>query len=393
MMKKLIHGTLPLVLLAIPVLLILLSDSPLPFGGAVVAGDRPAIEEIMITRTTLKQNLIEISFINDGPDPVEIRQVLVNGGYWAYEIRPDGPIGRMKSGKILIEFPWNTGDDQHITLITSSGVTFDTTIVAAVESPTTDLKFAALLAGIGFLIGVVPVLLGLLWFPFVRSLSGSWYAFFLAITIGLLIFLGIDSLQEAFELAPFAPESLNGIGVLLLGFSLSFLGLFYLSRGRRSRIDTNSERTGPRFIAFSAALGIGVHNLGEGLAVGSAFALGNISLGATLIVGFMIHNITEGLPIITPLAKERPKIGYLAALGLLAGGPAILGTWIGGYAYSAIWGVFFLGIGAGAIFQVAIEVASFLARKSVNRLFTSHAVAGYLIGLLVMYGTGLIISG
>ena len=127
--------------------------------------------------------------------------------------------------------------------------------------------------------------------------------------------------------------------------------------------------------------------------VGSAFALGNISLGATLIVGFMIHNITEGLPIVAPLAKQKARIGFLIALGLLAGAPAILGTLIGGYAYSAIWSVFFLGIGAGAIFQVVIEIIAYTSRKSANALFSSHAVAGLLVGLAVMYGTGLVIAG
>ena len=392
-MRKLLYGLLPLVLLTILIIAVFASGGPIPFGGKGLVGNRPPIEELSIQKVRLHPNLIEMSVINDGPDPVEVRQVLVNGGYWAFTMMPDRPISRLRTATIQIEYPWNAGDDQHITLITSSGVTFGVTVPAAVESPEFDWQFGGLLAFIGFLIGVVPVLLGLLWFPFIRSLKSSWYSFFMALTVGLLFFLGVDSVQEALQIVPALPESLNGIGVLLIGFALSFLVLFYISRGRRSADEQTDEKVRNRLIAFSAALGIGIHNLGEGLAVGSAFAIGNISLGATLIVGFMIHNVTEGLPIITPLAKEKARIGYLVGLGLLAGGPAIIGTWIGGYTYSPIWSVFFLGIGAGAIFQVAIEIGSSIGKKTINRLFAPHAVAGFLVGLVVMYTTGLVVSG
>lgn len=392
-MKKLLFGLLPLILLVAIIAIFLLSSGQNPIGGSILAGDRPLIEELSVQKIRLKPNLIELSVINDGPDPVEVRQLLVNGGYWAFEINPDKPISRLQSAAITIEYPWNTGDDQHITIVTSTGVTFDVTIPAAVESPALDWRFGGFLAFVGLLIGVVPVLLGLMWFPFIRSLKSAWYSFFMALTVGLLVFLGVDSVQEALEIVPAAPESLNGIGVLLLGFALSFLVLFYLSRGRIGP-DTQKDESGRnRLLAFSAALGIGIHNLGEGLAVGSAFALGNISLGTTLIVGFMIHNVSEGLPIITPIAKEKARIGNLAALGLLAGAPAIIGTWIGGYTYSPILSVFFLGIGAGAIFQVAIEIGSSIGRKSINNLFTPHAATGFLVGLAVMYATGLVISG
>lgn len=392
-MRKLLYGLLPLALLAALVVLFLTSGSPLPFGSSILVGDRPPIEKLSIQRIRLEPNLIELSVMNDGPDPVDVRQVIVNGGYWAFTMEPDSTLSRLESATIRIEYPWDTGDDQHVTILTSSGVTFALTIPAAVESPSLDWRFGGLLAFIGFLIGVVPVFIGLLWFPFIRSLKATWYNFFMALTIGLLLFLGVDAVQEALEIIPMSPQSLNGTGVLLIGFAVSFLFLFYLSRGRSASASEIEDGKKRRLIAFSAAFGIGIHNLGEGLAVGSAIALGNISLGATLIVGFMIHNVTEGLPIVAPLAREKVRVGYLILLGLLAGGPAIIGTWIGGYAYSPIWSVFFLGIGAGAIFQVTIEIGAFVGRKSINRLFTPHAVAGLLVGLIVMYSTGLIIAG
>ena len=392
-MRKLFFGFLPVVLLAALVAVFLAGGGGLPFGSEVLVGDRPPIEELMIQRVRLEDNLIEVTVMNDGPDPVTITQILVNGAYWGFDIDPGPEIKRFASVRIVIEYPWNVGDDQHVTIVTSSGTTFPVTVAAAVASPRLDWRFAGLLALIGLLIGVVPVLLGLLWFPFIRTLTASWYDFCMALTIGLLLFLGVDTIQEGLEIVPDAPESFDGVGVLLIGFALSFLLLFYLGRGRTKSVTEQDGEKRSRLIAFSASLGIGVHNLGEGLVVGSAFALGNISLGATLIVGFMIHNITEGLPIVAPLAKQKARVGFLVALGLLAGAPAILGTLVGGYAYSAIWSVFFMGIGAGAIFQVVIEIIAYTSRKSANALFSSHAVAGLLVGLVVMYSTGLVIAG
>jgi zinc transporter ZupT len=261
-----------------------------------------------------------------------------------------------------------------------------------VESPRPTWGFTGYLALIGFLIGVVPVFLGLLWFPFMRKLKAEWYSFFLALTVGLLAFLGFDTLEEALDTLHAVPGSLNGLGVLLLGFFGSMLLLFALAGRGKSEGKAGSPN---RLLAFGIAFGIGIHNLGEGLAVGSAYALGNISLGALLVVGFMIHNVTEGIPIIAPLSKGhegRAPLGYLAALGALAGGPAIIGTWIGGFAYSAFLSVLFLGIGAGAIFQVVFVILGGMAKGGTKGLFNLHHVTGFLAGLGVMYGTGLLIT-
>ncbi len=391
-MRKLFFGILPLLLLAIPVGWFLSGGGSLPFGESILVGDRPPIEEIAIQRVRMEENLISIDIVNDGPDPVTISQVLVNGSYWAFTVEDGATLGRLSRRTVLIEYPWNTGDDQHITMVTSTGVTFPLTIPAAVESPRPDRHFAGILALIGVLIGVVPVFLGLIWFPFVRMVRDSWYRFFMAVTVGLLIFLGVDTMQEGLELSHSVPESLNGVGVLLLGFAISFMVLFGISRNGAGR-DYADPATRARTIVFAAAFGIGVHNLGEGLAVGSAFAVGNVSLGATLIVGFMIHNITEGLPLIAPVARGKAPVGFLVRMGFLAGAPAIIGTIIGGYAFSPVWGVFFLGIGGGAIFQVVIEIIAYMNRKVKDSLFTPHGVGGVLAGIAVMYGTGLIIGG
>jgi zinc transporter ZupT len=149
------------------------------------------------------------------------------------------------------------------------------------------------------------------------------------------------------------------------------------------------------FISYMIALGIGFHNLGEGLAVGAAFALGEVSLGTFLVVGFTLHNITEGVGIAAPVAKQRPPLYHFVLLALLAGGPAILGTWIGGFAFDPLLAVIFLSIGAGAILQVVYEVGRLIIRSSQRDNVSSLAwsnVAGLLVGITIMYLTAFLVA-
>src|SRR3989338_9696918 len=147
--------------------------------------------------------------------------------------------------------------------------------------------------------------------------------------------------------------------------------------------------------SYLIALGIGLHNLGEGLAIGSAYAIGELSLGTLLVVGFMIHNVTEGLAIVAPVAKLftswKTYIKHLILLGLLAGGPTIIGAWIGGFAYSATLALLFLAIGMGAIFQVVYELIKYISKDSLDSLFNATNSAGFIIGILILYATGLVV--
>ena len=152
------------------------------------------------------------------------------------------------------------------------------------------------------------------------------------------------------------------------------------SRGGRS----------PLYVATLIALGIGIHNLGEGLAIGTAYATGEIALGSFLVLGFLLHNTTEGLGIVAPLAKERPRFRDLLLLGALAGVPTVLGAWVGGFTYSPVWSTLFFAIGAGAIAQVVFELWRLFARQ--GGLARPLNAAGLLTGLLVMYATGLLVT-
>jgi zinc transporter ZupT len=272
-------------------------------------------------------------------------------------------------------------------ITSSTGIQTTQQIAAAVETPTPSVSGFLGYGLVGFLVGVLPVGLGLLWVPSLRRADQRWLAAFLALTAGLLTFLGIEALFEAFELQATLPPSLGGPGLVLLGVAGSALGMTFLSswlgRGRA---------TAGGALALLVSLGIGVHNLGEGLAIGSSFAFGALQLGTFLIIGFMVHNVTEGLGIAAVSAGEQVSIRRLALLGLLAGSPAILGAWIGGYVTNDVLGVVFFALAAGAALQVVFEVGRDVARRAPGGLRSGWAIGGYVAGITVMYLTGTVVG-
>src|SRR4029453_11440824 len=140
-----------------------------------------------------------------------------------------------------------------------------------------------------------PVALGLLWLPSLRRADPRRLAAVMALTPGLLTFFGIEALGGAFERPAALPEPLAGTGLVLLGVALSYLTMIFL--GTRLGRGEGSAGVGAAALGLLVAVGIGVHNFGEGLAIGTSFAFGELTLGTFLIVGFMIHNVTEGLGI------------------------------------------------------------------------------------------------
>ncbi len=372
--------------------------------GVFVALDAPGLdrigvpeENLAVERTVLAPGEIELHVRNDGADPVEVRQVIVNDGFAAFT-QSDDDIGRLGGSTIDVQYAWIEGQAYEVILLTATGATITHEIEAAVETPDADLGFYGLMALIGLYVGVIPVAIGMLWLPWVRGVDARWMRFLLAFTIGLLAFLGVDALLEGTELAGSGPSLLRRGGARLARRRGRVPG----ARGRRRLAALAARPAGRRRrggglgvgyrAAFLVALGIGLHNLGEGLAIGSAYAIGSLALGATLVVGFALHNTTEGLAIVAPVAREgRVRVDRLLLLGVLAGAPAVLGAWIGASAFHPSLAALMFGIGAGAIAQVIVQIAPQVRDES-GRFLHPLASAGVLAGLLVMYVTGLLVS-
>jgi ZIP family zinc transporter len=376
-------GLAPLLLLAGLVALFLRVG---PLG--VFRQDFPPVEELTIERIRLPQfGVMEVKVVNGGPEPVTVAQVMVDDANWVHSVNGSRTLERLESRTITIPYPWVEGEPHTVALVTSTGLTFTGEVAVAAQSPSLDARYLTTFALLGVYAGVIPVFIGLLWLPFVRSVNRKWTDFFLSLTIGLLIFLGVSSLIESFEAAALVPAAFQGQALVLLGSVGTLLVLTALGRWRAG---AKGERS-PAYIATLIALGIGFHNLGEGLAIGTSYASGEIALGTFLVIGFLLHNTTEGLGIITPLAHERPRLGLLVALGVLAGIPTILGAWLGGFTYSPAWTTLFLAIGAGAIAQVVFELSRLFARRVGEGLHTPLNAAGLLAGMLIMYATGLLV--
>ncbi len=378
-------GLLPLVLLGLLVYVFFLTGPASVFQAAF-----PPIEELTIDRIVLKPNEMIVHVVNGGPEAVTIAQVLVDEAYWQHTIEPARTVPRLATVKIYIPYPWVEGETHEVTLITRNGVTFSKEVEIAVESPEPNVRYFWTFVLLGTYVGIIPVFLGLLWFPFLQKLSDKWLNFFLSLTVGLLIFLGIDALDEAFEIADQVAGAFQGVGLIGLGFLISFLGLQAVSKNQHGQADTLSK-VSHLWVAYMIALGIGLHNLGEGLAIGTAYSLGEIALGTFLVIGFTLHNITEGLAIVVPIAKERPQLWHFAAMGAVAGVPTIFGTWIGGFSYSPVLSTLFLSIGAGAIFQVVYIIGKLMLQEIKEGFTTLLNFTGLALGMIIMDATALFV--
>jgi zinc transporter ZupT len=348
----------------------------------------PPLEQLTFNRVTLSPNLIRVELVNGGPSQTTVAQVMVDEAFWTFTVRPSATIPRLGRAVVEIPYPWVRGEAHEIKVLSATGLTFAHTIAVAAETPRAGAYFFAAFGAVGLVVGVIPVAVGLLWFPFLRRLERRWFHFALALTAGLLVFLGADALLEAFASADLVAGAFQGDALVVLGALSALLGLQVASR---ARLGTEGA-AGRRAVAYLIALGIGLHNLGEGLAIGAAYSLGEATLGAFLIIGFMLHNATEGLGIVAPLAHDRPPLRTLVALGALAGIPTVAGAWLGGLAYSPLWATLFLSIGVGAIAQVVFALYRLVARETGGVVWTPYTTGGVVAGLLVMYGTGLMVA-
>ena len=461
-LKSIILAILPLVILA--GMVYFLSG---PYGQNLINSGIP-LPEVTIEKVEFHDNQIIAYIRNTGPEEVTISQADVNDRIQSAAIEPSQVLSRLAEAKVTIPFLWNAAEPYEIGITTSDGTRFSKIIEAAAPAPVPNINQVILFAVLGIFVGVIPVLIGLTWYPFMRKITKNQYNFFLSLTAGLLVFLGIDALLESNEITiNNLAATFNGQMLIFIVIIITFLGLFSLSEyfskrseeknGYSDRIDSksytdsssslvdkntqlsakaisnqigdNTEKpkteeennslisiqkiAKPLTISLMIAIGIGLHNFGEGLAIGAAVLLGEIALSTFLIIGFAIHNTTEGLAIVAPLAKTgKLLIKRLILMGLIAGVPTILGTWIGGFTYSPLASVIFLSVGAGAIFQVVYVLATWMLQslKQSNNFIVkrgsesfSHAhdqkninsstaiIAGFIVGLLIMYITGLLV--
>jgi zinc transporter ZupT len=225
----------------------------------------------------------------------------------------------------------------------------------------------------------------MLWYPFMRRLGSQSMNFILALTVGLLVFLAVGTWLDALEFAAELPAFWQGVPLVVFIALLTLGVLLAISGGGKD------AEISPLGVSYRMALGIGLHNLGEGLAIGAAFALGEAALGTFLILGFTIHNLTEGVGIAAPIVRKNPGLKHFGYLALIAGGPAILGTWLGGFAFNPVLATIFLAIGIGAILQVVWEVGKVVSRSS-GRLTHWVNVAGVAAGIAVMYVTAFLVK-
>ncbi len=349
----------------------------------------PPVEQLTVERIRLPQaGVMEVEVVNGGPEPVTVAQVMVDDANWVHSVGGTRIIGRLEGRTIKIPYPWVEGEPHTVTLVTSTGLTFSGEVPVATLSPPVDARYLTTFALLGIYAGVIPVFIGLLWLPFVRAVNRKWIDFFLSLTIGLLIFLGADALEESVATAALVPGAFQGMALVLIGALATPLTLAAVGQWRAAR---RRERS-PLYVAGLIALGIGLHNLGEGLAIGTSYATGEIALGTFLVIGFLLHNTTEGLGIVTPLARERPSFRSLIFLGALAGVPTVIGAWIGGFTYSPVWTTLFFAIGAGAIAQVVYELWRLFSGRASGGITAPLNAAGLLLGLGIMYATGLMVA-
>ena len=378
----LIWLALPLLILALAGALFFASD-PLRFldRGA------PPVEKLTFERTILDETGIHLKIRAGGSEPMTIAQVQVDAAYWRFTQEPAGDLGHIAIAWLHIPYPWVPGEAHKVKVVTNLGTPFEHEIAVAVATPKPSPGELLPQALVGAFVGILPVAVGLMFYPVLRRASQRGITFILALTVGLLLFLLVDTLEDALEVAGRAATALQGHVLVIVVALMTFLAL--LAIGRRSGVPTGLA------LATYIALGIGLHNLGEGLAIGAAFATGAAGLGTFLVLGFTLHNIPEGIGIAAPLLSARPSLMRFVGLALLAGAPAIIGMWLGSLAVSPHWVALALAVGAGAILQVIVEVGAYVSRGrggAAEMLASPTAIGGMALGITVMYATGMLVK-
>lgn len=392
-LRRLGYAAAPVVLLVIAVVVF--------FVGAPGFERGAAQPEVSVSHHTIpNEETINLHVTNDGAEEVTISQVMVGDAYWNFNVEKvsslpfssadgENTLGTGESARVVVPYhlTMSPGNAVEVTLMIEDGGTF----THEIEGVQTTSGFGGdaflLLALIGLFVGVIPVAVGMLWFPFISSMSKRNLFAVLAFAAGVLVFLAVEGAFEAFEIAENVPGTYSGEALVVL----AALGTYVVVEAVSARTKAGSETSGGLRVAYLVALGIGLHNLAEGLAIGSAYTLGRMSFAGFLVVGFMLHNVTEGPAVVAPIGKERPALWHFVALGALAGAPVILGGWIGALSVSPVVGAVFLGVGVGAILQVVGELVG-MARTDGMKVGTPSNLVAFGVGATIMYATGLFVA-
>lgn len=240
------------------------------------------------------------------------------------------------------------------------------------------------LIGLGTIAGVFPIYLGIVLALFIaKSLDRSLEGYLTGVATGVLVYLFFDLMHEAVEQTG-AKDFLSWVaflGSLMVGY----VGLVLIEQRQQGRNRTEPSKL---FLPYMIALGMGLHNLGEGLAIGAAYMQGEWVLGGLLIMGFALHNGTEGFAIIGSAGKSKPGLKDILLLGLLAGLPTCLGTVISGFAVSPYFTIMFFALAAGSLLYVILSLTTIFYTAS-RRVQCSW---GVFTGISLMFVTAMILQ-
>lgn len=360
----------------------------------------PAADELVVERVQFHPGEIEIEVVNPQAEAITPVMVVVDAAIVnTFDVEGGArEIDNRDSRTISFPYEWIEDDPYMIQIVSSTGVPTEVEVPAAVPAQSVTSRGLAWGALIGILVGFVPVALGLVWLPALRQLSQAALAGFLAFTAGLLAFLAVDAAAEAFETQAHLIPAIGGAGVVVMGIAVSMVALALVGRALRRSAEAVAGTTGGSAaltggtLALLVAIGIGLHNLGEGLAIGSSFATGEASLAIALVIGFMIHNLTEGIGIAAPLARAGRRLHPMRGLALaaLAGLPAVAGIWAGRYVAGPLFTTLCFAIAAGAALQVIIEIVRSLRSGNGPGFSSAHVQGGFAAGILVMWATGIL---
>ena len=228
--KTALQLLLPMVLLAAVILVFIRTN-----GAGLNVTPAAPVEALQFDRTILKPGQIELKVTNTSPQEIKISQIVVNDSFWMFTAAPSPTIPRLGQATITLAYPWVAGEMYNLSLLTSNSIAFAHVIDVASATKTTDNRSLLSFTLIGLYVGLIPVLLGMLWLPVLRRMSRVWSAFFTALTIGLLIFLGIDATNEALEQARDLGGAFQGVGIVGIGIVGTFMLLHAVSR-RQERL-------------------------------------------------------------------------------------------------------------------------------------------------------------